>query len=238
MDRLSQTLHVIYQTLLIIGQVGVLAQAVLGFAHGHGGHDQGGHGGHDGAHHMGGAHGHEAAGAAGHAHHAHGGEHAAHHGENEANGAGRSNSSGGGLSPLWGLFSPLTLFSLCLGAGAAGLVALLYLAPAWTMPVAALGGAGLYRLVVRPLWALIFQFASRPSRALEGTVAGSAEALTRFDARGQGMVRLIIDGQIVRILARLEDDERAEAAAVRPGDTLTVTQVDARANTCRVARLS
>ncbi len=34
MDRFSQTLHVIYQTLLIVGELGVLAQVVLGFAHG------------------------------------------------------------------------------------------------------------------------------------------------------------------------------------------------------------
>jgi len=170
------------------------------------------HGGHDASHgHVG--HGHE-----GHGHHAE-------HGE-----AGKSTSS------LWALFSPLTLFSLCLGVGATGLLLKpLHWAGWLTGLAAALGGAAFYGLVVRPLWGLIFQFASTPSRALEGMVAQSAEALTRFDARGQGLVRLTIDGQLVRVLATLEAD--AGAPDVRPGDRLLVTGVDGRANTCRVSRL-
>jgi len=224
MDQLSQTLHLIYQTLLIVGELGVLAQVALGFAHGgghHGGHGHdAGHVGHADVH--GGAH-HEA----GHA--LHGGDH---HGE-----GGKVAHDSGGPSPLWNLFSPLTLFSLSLGAGGAGLVALLYLAPVWSVPLAALGGWAFYRLAVRPIWALIFRFASKPSQALEGTKGKSAEAVSGFDARGRGIVRLSIDGESVRVLACLEPDDVAAGAIVRPGDTLVVTQVDARSNACTVTRL-
>lgn len=234
MDRLSQTLHVIYQTLLIVGELGVLAQVALGFAHGgghHGGHGhEGGHAGHADVHgaapaggaHHGGGHGQHA----GHAHDHHG----------DANAAGKE-SSGGGPSPLWNLFSPLTIFSLALGAGGAGLLALLYLAPVWSIPLAALGGGAFYRLAVRPVWALIFRFASQPSQALEGTTGKSAEAVSGFDARGRGVVRLSVDGQSVRVLARLDPDDVAAGATVRPGDTLVVTQVDSRNNACTVTRL-
>ncbi len=235
MDQFSQTLHVIYQTLLIVGELGVLAQVVLGFAHGgghHGGHGhEGGHAGHAdvhgaasaGAAHHGGGHSHDA----GHAHDAN------HHGDG---GKGTAHESGG-PSPLWNLFSPLTIFSLALGAGGAGLLALLYLAPMWSIPLAALGGGAFYRLAVRPIWALIFRFASQPSQALEGTTGKSAEAVSSFDARGRGVVRLSVDGQSVRVLARLDPDDVAAGATVRPGDTLVVTQVDARNNACTVTRL-
>jgi membrane protein implicated in regulation of membrane protease activity len=138
---------------------------------------------------------------------------------------------------LWNLFSPLTLFSLALGAGGAGLLALLYLAPIWSIPLAAVGGWAFYRLAVRPVWALIFRFASKPSQALEGTTGKSAEAVSAFDARGRGIVRLSIDGESVRVLARLDPDDVAAGTQVRPGDTLVVTQVDARSNACTVTRL-
>ena len=101
---------------------------------------------------------------------------------------------------------------------------------------ALLGGMVFYGLLIRPLWNVMFRFASTPSTALAGTVAKEAEALTRFDATGKGLVRVTIDGQIVRILATLEPEDRDEGA-VRPGDRLTVTSVDGHTNSCRVARL-
>ena len=209
----------IYATLLLIGVLGLLAQALLGVSHG-------GHASHAG-------HGH--AGHAGHAGHGHSGH--AGHGHGSHNHAGQTQGARDrGPSPLWTLFSPLTLFSLCLGTGATGLLLRhVHAAPGLIALAAVAGGSVFYGLAVRPLWNLIFQFASTPSRALAGTVAGTAEALSHFDDRGKGLVRLIIDGQIVRVLAFLEPDERS--AAVQPGDKLTVTSVDERANTCRVMRL-
>ncbi len=81
----------------------------------------------------------------------------------------------------------------------------------------------------------MFRFASKPGEALEGAVAGECEALGRFDSQGRGMVKLAIDGQRVRVLAYLEEGDRAQAVA--PGESLTVISVDTHANTCRVARL-
>lgn len=202
----------IYTTLFLIGLLGLLALVLLGAAHGghdavHG-HGVHAHGGHD-------AHGHQA----------HGDAHQGEHGHLPRD-----------LSALWSLLSPLTLFSLCLGIGATGLLLKpLHWATLFTALAAASGGLAFYGLVVRPLWGLIFQFASTPSRALEGTVAQTAEALTRFDERGRGLVRLTIDGQFVRVLATLEPEDRA--AAVLPGEKLLVTAVEGRTNSCRVSRL-
>jgi len=191
----------IYQlcsTLLLIGVLGLLAQALLG---------------------------------GGHAGHAHGG-HTAHHGGGVRGGGRR------GQSLLWSLLSPLAFFSLCIGMGATGLLLKhLHLHPAAVAGAAFTGGIVFYGLLIRPLWGLIFQFASTPSKALEGTLAREAEALTPFDTSGKGLVRLNVDGQFVRILATLEPDERGESTIVRPGDRLTVTSVDGRTNSCRVARL-
>lgn len=216
----------LYETLLIIGALGLLAQLVLGFGHGHGHADQG----HAGDGHVGhGGHGHVDHGHA--LDHGHAGHGPADHGHAD------HNDSAHGPSPLWSLLSPLTIFSLCLGAGATGLLVRHALSPVLTALASMCGGAAFYGLIIRPLWALIFRFASTPARALEGTVAASAEALTRFDERGQGLVRLTVDGQIVRVLAHLETDERSQGGAVRPGDQLIVTSVDEQKNVCRVSRL-
>ena len=136
------------------------------------------------------------------------------------------------------LLSPLTVFSLCVGVGATGLILRPYhVSDIMRGSLSLAGGLLFYTLIIKPIWGLIFRFASTPAGALESTVAGVAEALSRFDASGKGLVRLTIDGQIVRVLAFLEPDERGDADLVKPGDTLTVVSVDGHANTCRVARL-
>ena len=200
----------IYTTLLLVGLVGLFAQAVLGMSHGgHAGHT--GHAGHSGHAGHGSAHGH--------------GTHHSSHAER-------------GPSPLWTLLSPLAIFSVCLGAGAAGLLLRpAHLAAVLTALLAVTGGLVFFGLLVRPLWTLLFRFASTPSAALEGMVARQAEAVSAFDGRGRGLVGLTLDGQWVRVLATLEVDDRSEAPAIRPGDKLTVISVDGRRNTCRVARL-
>ena len=173
----------------------------------------------------------------------HGGHsgHAGHHGHAGGLGAAHGRHDGSvkhGLSPQWTLLSPLAIFSLCLGAGATGLLLRpAHLAAALTALAAVLGGMVFFGLLVRPLWTLLFRFASTPSGALEGMVARQAEAVTGFDAQGRGLVGLTIDGQWVRVLATLEPGSRAEALLVQPGEQLTVVSVDGRANSCRVARL-
>ena len=217
----------IYTMLFLIGVLGLLAQTLLGMAGTHGGHGHGGHG-HAHAGHTHAGHGHGAHGQTGH-------HHAGHGQARGAQGQGGGNRVG---ETLLALLSPLTFFSLCIGIGATGLLLKpLHLAALLGAVLSLLGGLLFYGVIIKPVWGLIFQFASTPAGALEGTVAGVAEALTRFDASGKGLVRLNVDGQIVRVLAYLEPDERGEAVLVKPGDTLTVISVDGRANTCRVARL-
>ena len=200
----------VFSTLLLLGICGLLAQVLLG------GH----HAGHMGHHApVGHAHGgHAGHGQAGHDH-------------------GAQSHSGRGPSPLWTLLSPLAFFSVCLGTGASGLLLKhLHLPTGLVAGAALLGGLVFYGLLVRPLWNTLFRFASTPSTSLAGTVAHEAEALTRFDASGKGLVRVTVDGQLVRIIATLEPEDRAEGV-VRPGDRLTITSVDGHTNSCRVARL-
>jgi hypothetical protein len=249
-----------YEILLCIGVLGLAAQTVMGFLHGgHDGHEHGLHAGHEHGLHVGhGAHnghghvaphlGHGAPTPAGHAPahvsnhaqvdngHVPGGNPAHAHGQHngDPNNGGKASSL---LAPLWSLLSPLGIFSLCLGAGGAGIIARAYVANPWLVGLIALaGGAFFYRMLVRPLWNLILGFASKPAQSLAGTVAGEAEAVTRFDARGQGVVRVVMDGQIVQLLAHLEADDREKGVAVAAGEKLVVTSVDGQKNICRVTR--
>jgi hypothetical protein len=207
----------IYETLLIIGALGILVQAALGLGHGFGGH----------AHSPG-------AGHAGHGHAGHTGAHShGQHGSHEQHGERTT----GGSSPLWALLSPLAIFSLCIGAGATGLLVHSLLHGGWATLAALVGAFVFYGLLVRPLWNLVMRFASDPALALEGVVATNAEAMGKFDSQGRGMVRVILDGQVVRLLAHLEQEDQQKGLIVAPGDKLTITSVDGKTNTCHVTRL-
>ena len=212
----------IYTILFLIGLIGLGAMLLMGFGH------TGAHGGHIG--HEGGHAGHIGHGDSGHAH---GGHDHSHHGDD--NGQGGKTFPGAGL--FWQLISPLTLMTLCLGAGATGL---LVRDQHWsgmvTGLVAALGAVGLNVLIVRPMLGLVFRFASKPSLALEGTRAKTAEAASKFDESGRGVVTVNVDGQVVRVLANLEAEDRPNAGLIKPGDSLTVTAVDGHSNSCTVAR--
>lgn len=218
----------VYEALLLIGAIGLLAQTVLGFAHGGGsGHATAGHA----------STGHSATLSPGGANlHAHGHLHVNNHLHVNVN-AGSFTRSAAAL--LFSLLSPLAIFSICLGAGVAGLAAeALRERPVFVIFVAVAGGIVFYGGLVRPLWKLIFRFASKPAATLAGAVAAEAVAVSRFDTRGRGVVRLTVDGQTTRVLANLDAEERAQADTVAPGDHLLVTSVDRKKNTCRVTRLS
>jgi hypothetical protein len=139
---------------------------------------------------------------------------------------------------LMTILSPLTLFSFCLGAGATGLlVERFHFAVTVVALIALAGGAVFFGAIIRPLFTFLLKFASTPSTALEGVLAHEAEAISSFDANGNGLVQLTVDGQLVRVLALLEPDEHVHPSDIAPGDLLTVTSVDGHTNTCRVARL-
>jgi hypothetical protein len=133
------------------------------------------------------------------------------------------------------LLSPLTWFSWMLGAGAVGTIATVLRASPLVTHLAAIAGAlGFQLLVVRPMWKLVFQFESQPATNLEGCLLQEVEAVTAFNARGEGLVRVTIDGRSEDLLATLkksDDDTRP-----RRGDRLVIEDVDPSRNTCIVSR--
>jgi hypothetical protein len=71
---------------------------------------------------------------------------------------------------------------------------------------------------------------------LVAAVSDEATAVTAFDANGQGIVSLEVDGQVVQILATLRPDDRALGAArVRAGQRVRIEDVDAEQNRCTVS---
>ncbi len=102
--------------------------------------------------------------------------------------------------------------------------------------IALLGGLLFDRLLVTPLWNLAMRFASAPATTLESAIADDATAVTAFDANGQGIVSIDIDGQVVQLLATLRKDDRVLGGArVRAGQRLRVEEVDAGKNRCTVS---
>jgi hypothetical protein len=210
----------LYGFCLALGGTGLAAMAVGGLAQfghvGHGGHgSQAGHGGHAG-------HGH-----ASHAAHLHAtGSHAAH-------GQHAHHASEQGSGWITSLFSPRVLFALLVGFGAGGLVAT-PLGEPWRAGAAVLAAAAFEGLLVGPLWRMLFRFESAPAMTLESAIEDDARAVMGFDANGQGLVALDVDGQIVQLLATLAPDDRARGARVRSGDVVRVSSIDAARNRCTV----
>jgi len=223
----------LYISSLLLGAIGLGAMALSGLGRGHSGahgHGSGaGHGGHatghgHAAHHLGHSHAANGHGAHGHAHGEHG--HAtSHHGESFAGKA------------FWSIMSPRFLFSFALGFGAAGQLFKSALGgPA--LFAAAVGGALLFdRLLVAPLWNFTMRFASEPATTLESAITDEATAVTAFDANGQGIVSLEVDGQVHQILATLKASDRLPGTRVRAGQRLRIEDVDAERNRCTVTLL-
>lgn len=174
--------------------------------------------------------GHQGHGGSGHGHstgHQHGtGSHAAH---------GHSHGSGDRGSSFWSLMSPRILFSLALGFGAAGEVAGAFTSGILRVAVAALGAVAFERFLVTPLWNFTMRFASQPALTLESAVADEATAVTAFDANGQGIVSIEVDGQIVQVLATLQSGDRSLGVRVRAGQRVRIEDVNAASSRCTVS---
>lgn len=207
----------LYISSLLLGVLGLSAMALSGLGHQGHGHSQG-HGGHGHAGHGNGAHSHTG--------------HAMITGARGAKHGGR----GGRDSFLWALMSPRILFSLALGFGAAGeLVQPLFPGGVFRV-IAALGGALLFeRFLVTPLWNFTMRFASQPALTLESAVTDEATAVTAFDANGQGIVSVEVDGQIVQVLATLLPADRSLGVRVRAGQRVRIEDVNAAASRCTVS---
>jgi hypothetical protein len=230
--RLEATMF-IYEILLGTGILGLVAMALAGFGHGGGAHHTG----------HGGVHAHHAPligriGAASHAGRAGSSAMAPRGGALRNGRAATAGEARGGFGrALLSLLSPITLFAACLGAGAVGALLTVWgVGPLLAAVGAVVGAIGFNALLVRPLLGLALGFASEPARGLDGTLLQNAEAITNFDANGEGLVRVLVDGQSVDVLARLSEEERRQGTRVVRGQSVRVEDVDTHRNRCTVSR--
>lgn len=189
---------------LALGAVGLAAMAIGGLSHF--------------THIRFGRHGHA------NARHGHA---AARHGHGAARGHHQHSSVGHGLSRLLtSLLSPRVLFSFALGFGAVG-VALKTHLPGLVLAVTAIAGGAVFELALaRPIWNLTDRFASSPALTLESCVGDEVRAVSGFNAAGEGLVALELDGQIVQLLGRLAPEALEIGLRVHSGDRLFVREVD------------
>ena len=205
----------IYEFSLALGAAGLGIMGLSGFAHTMGGH---------------------------HAAHAPHGSHTTHHAGSMRAGmrAGRAaarGARGGGTRALWALLSPRPLFSMLVGFGAVGLILHPVVPGPLLLPVAAAGGILFELGITRPLWNFLFRFESAPALTLETCVGDEARAATSFDAKGDGLVALELDGQMVQLLGTLHREDRDAGVRVRAGDPVRIDEVDAERNRCIVRRV-
>ena len=136
---------------------------------------------------------------------------------------------------LWALLSPRVMCSFLVGVGASGLLLGHWLFEPFVAVGALTGGVLFERYVVTPIWNGLFRFASAPARTLEQTVFEVARAVTDFDAQGQGLIALELDGQLIQVLGILRADEHTIGVQIRRGDRVRIEEVDAVRNRCLVS---
>lgn len=134
------------------------------------------------------------------------------------------------------LLSPLDIFSMALGAGAAGLIFSSLANPSLAWIPAILGGIVFCFFVTRPLMRFGRRFESQPSEGLEGTIAQQARAITGFDAQGRGLIAIQLDGQERQVLALLDPGEIKNGISVKRGDDVVILSVDSAKNLCTVTK--
>ncbi len=211
-----------YTFSLALGATGLVVMALGGLGHhtGHAGHTPhapgptgalSGHG-HHGAALPSSAHGH--------AHQSHTGQH------------------GPSQGKLWAFLSPRVLFSFLVGVGASGLLLDRWLFEPLVAAGALAGGVLFERYVVTPIWNGLLHFASEPAQTLERAVFEVAQAVTDFDAQGQGLIALELDGQLVQVLGILRPEELSIGVRVRRGGRVRIEEVDAVRNRCLVSSLT
>ncbi len=131
--------------------------------------------------------------------------------------------------------SPIDIFAVCLGIGAAGLLLPHSLSTNLVLIIAVLIGLVFDIALLKPVFNFALRFVSTPSDGLEGMVAKFATSVSNFDSSGRGLVSMVIDAEEKQLLATLEESERG--SSVRKGEQLIVTGVDPRRNTCSVSRM-
>ena len=134
------------------------------------------------------------------------------------------------------LLSPLDIFSMALGAGAAGLIYSSVADPTWAWIPAIIGAIVFCFIIVRPVMRFGRRFESQPSEGLEGTIAQQAKAITAFDSQGRGLISILLDGQERQVLAFLTPGEQQSGISVKRGDEVVILSVDSAKNLCTVTR--
>jgi hypothetical protein len=123
---------------------------------------------------------------------------------------------------------------MLVGFGALGLILHPVVPAAFLFGLAALGGILFELGITRPLWNFLFRFESAPALTLESCVGDEARAATSFDAKGNGLVALELDGQMVQLLGSLCREDRDAGIRVHAGDPVRIDEVDAVRNRCTV----
>jgi hypothetical protein len=142
-----------------------------------------------------------------------------------------------GLLKLMPLMSPVNWFSWAVGAGATGMLGSALSIHEPLRAALAVGGAVVFNIgVVRPVWKVILGFASQPAGNLDACVMQTVVAVTRFNTRGEGLVRVVIDGRTEDILARLSAEDASQGPRVSQGERLLIEEIDPRTNSCIVSR--
>ena len=202
--------------LMVIGLVGLAAMAIPAFGHGHGALS--GHGGHSGlgnAAHGGLTHGPGIAHANGLA------APTARGAIQQLLPADSGRAQGWRIVPsLRAVFSVLALYGAFGNAG----VHAFHLPFLIAVFAAALPALLVERLLVRPIWNLVFRLEAPACSPFEQLVLNEAEAVTPF-RNGRGMVSTVRDGRRVQLVATLRQGD--DAQSVRVGSRLLIEDVDA-----------
>ena len=219
----------LYTFSLALAGIGLGTMAVAGLGTRGGEHHGGGN--HNGA----AGHGHAGHAHLGHAHlgHAHSPLGSHHHDVADI----RSVTVPGIARGFSALLSPRVMFSFLVGFGAAGMLLRHTLGGVALAAIAVLTGVLFERLLVAPLWRFTHRFESAPAVTLESAITDDAQAVSSFDARGQGLVAIELDGQVVQVLGTLRSEDLQAGVRVRAGDRLRIEEVDGARNRCTVSYL-
>lgn len=125
---------------------------------------------------------------------------------------------------------------MLVGGGATGLIAKGFLFEPVIAGLAIAGGLAFERFLVGPFWNFLLRFESRPALTLESALYEEASAETDFDVRGEGLVAIELDGQVVQLLGRLSPSEM-NGERVRRGARLRIEEIDTGRNRCLVSRI-
>ena len=170
-----------------------------------------------------------------HTHVGHSGRGPVHQGHSQSAAADRSD--GGSIFRLLGWLSPVYICGAIVGFGATGTLVSPIL-QGWLQLGAALAGAYvLCFFCIRPMLTGIQKWASLPAKTLSDAMLEDGTAVTDFDAKGYGLVRLNLDGQVVQLLGQLDPEEHS-GSPIRSGEVLFVRSVDPARQRCVVCRTS